>query len=561
MKGYLFFIIALLLASSVTWAQPVEIFFGSPIPSQCRTLAVPVIVNNFSDIGAISLKLNFDNTILEYQSVNLNDNIEESVYKGNNAIGEFALSFYGDGITFQEGEVLFILHFSVLETSEEKSKLTWDNDLFKENCEFAGPDGVPVYSGTFVDGEILIPTELIATVAANPILCNGETTEVTVSASGGNPPYSGTGTFTVGAGSHSYIVSDENGCEFEVSISIPEPEPLQINSLTVSPSVPIQINSNVELVANFTGNILVDVNIDWGDGTFSSFENIDDGVIADNHIYNRTSVNSIKIEINDKCENRFSYNYDYVVVYDPSIGFVTGGGWIMSPEGAYVFEPLLTGKATFGFVSKYQKGKSVPTGKTEFQFHAAGMNFASASYAWLVVTGSSKAQFEGKGTINGKGNYGFMLTAIDGGNDDSDKFRIRIWDIDKGDFIVYDNKMDSEIGSGSIVIHFAKIKSEEIVTNLNPIQLLGILDFKVFPNPFSDCLVIQFCPTSDSHACFELLSMNGMLLETVFDGQVIGKTLFSMEYQPNLRVNQMLIYRLTINETTRIGKLIFKYQE
>src|SRR5262249_28338019 len=52
-----------------------------------------------------------------------------------------------------------------------------------------------------------------------------------------------------------------------------------------------------------------------------------------------------------------------VVIYDPSAGFVTGGGWINSPANAYSPDPTLTGKANFGFVSKYQKGQSVPTGE------------------------------------------------------------------------------------------------------------------------------------------------------------------------------------------------------
>ena len=56
------------------------------------------------------------------------------------------------------------------------------------------------------------------------------------------------------------------------------------------------------------------------------------------------------------------------VIYDPSGGFVTGGGWIDSPAGAYRADPSLTGKATFGFVSKYKKGASIPTGNTEFHF-------------------------------------------------------------------------------------------------------------------------------------------------------------------------------------------------
>jgi hypothetical protein len=151
-----------------------------------------------------------------------------------------------------------------------------------------------------------------------------------------------------------------------------------------------------------------------------------------------------------------------VVAYDPYGGFVTGGGWIISPLGAYTLEPSLTGKATFGFVSKYQKGSSVPTGDTEFQFHVANFSFHSTAYDWLVVAGA-RAQFKGIGTVNGIGNYGFILTAIDGqisGGGGVDKFRIKIWDRNSG-ANVYDNQngesddaaLTTAIGKGSIVIH------------------------------------------------------------------------------------------------------------
>ena len=123
----------------------------------------------------------------------------------------------------------------------------------------------------------------------------------------------------------------------------------------------------------------------------------------------------------------------------------------------------MTGKANFGFVSKYQKGATVPTGETEFQFKVANLNFHSTSYDWLVISGA-KAQYKGLGTINGTGNYGFMLTAIDGqinGGGGTDKFRIKIWDKNNGDAVVYDNMLgaaDSDnpttvLGGGSIVIH------------------------------------------------------------------------------------------------------------
>jgi hypothetical protein len=90
------------------------------------------------------------------------------------------------------------------------------------------------------------------------------------------------------------------------------------------------------------------------------------------------------------------------------------------------------------------------------------LKFSSTVYDWLVVAGS-KAQYKGRGTIEGAGTYGFMLTAIDGdakNNGDADQFRIKIWDIATG-AVVYDNKWGSPedsddattLGAGSIQVH------------------------------------------------------------------------------------------------------------
>jgi hypothetical protein len=117
------------------------------------------------------------------------------------------------------------------------------------------------------------------------------------------------------------------------------------------------------------------------------------------------------------------------------------------------------GRANFGFVSKYKKGATTPTGNTEFQFHAASLNFHSDSYEWLVVTGSDYARFKGAGTINGMGDYKFMLWAGDGtGTDGADTFRIKIWEEDEFgvETVIYDNGFDQAIGGGSIVVHTKK---------------------------------------------------------------------------------------------------------
>jgi hypothetical protein len=196
--------------------------------------------------------------------------------------------------------------------------------------------------------------------------------------------------------------------------------------------------------------------VDFGDGTSEAVPcDTTNGITASPHTYGEAGVFEIWVTATDDDGGTTMVGI-MIVIYDPSAGFVTGGGWIDSPPGAYVPDPGLEGKANFGFVSKYHKGATAPDGNTEFVFHAADLNFHSDSYEWLVVAGG-KAQFKGVGTINGFGNYGFLIFATDGEATpspvDEDRFRIKIWDVDNGDAPVYDNGPAQPLGGGSIVVH------------------------------------------------------------------------------------------------------------
>jgi hypothetical protein len=68
--------------------------------------------------------------------------------------------------------------------------------------------------------------EPIATATAGTISCNGGTASVAVSATDGTAPYSNTGTFTVGAGTYSYVVTDANGCDDTVAVTLTQPAAL-----------------------------------------------------------------------------------------------------------------------------------------------------------------------------------------------------------------------------------------------------------------------------------------------------------------------------------------------
>ncbi len=200
----------------------------------------------------------------------------------------------------------------------------------------------------------------------------------------------------------------------------------------------------------------------WDDGSNSQgsvVESAGSGTCGASHNFSGAGVYTINTVLTDS-QGAADTESVMVVVYDPDGGFVTGGGWLNSPAGAYTADPGLAGVANFGFVSKYQKGADVPTGQTEFQFKVAGFNFHSDTYQWLVVAGS-KAQYKGSGSVNEVSGYNFLLTATDGETKDNpDKFRIKIT---KDSQVGYDNALgvsddlDSanpqELGGGSIIIH------------------------------------------------------------------------------------------------------------
>ena len=223
------------------------------------------------------------------------------------------------------------------------------------------------------------------------------------------------------------------------------------------PIDPLSAGTTVTASANFTdpGADTHSALWNWGDGTTSP-GNVTDTSVAGSHIYTTAGIYTVTLTVTDDDGGIGSAAYMYIVIYDTSGGFATGGGWITSPVGAYLADPNLTGRANFNIDTKYQKGAQVPTGASEFQFEVANLEFQSTAYEWLVVAGT-RAQYKGTGTINGLNGYGFMLTAIDG---TPDRLRIKIWNKANQE-IVYDNKNGStdtgndttELGGGSIVIH------------------------------------------------------------------------------------------------------------
>jgi hypothetical protein len=242
-----------------------------------------------------------------------------------------------------------------------------------------------------------------------------------------------------------------------------------LGAITI-PTYLVPINTVINASAPFTDPGTLDSHTavwNWEDATTSAGSispATGSGTASASHTYTATGVYLVRLDLKDK-DNAASNQsiFEFVVVYDPSAGFVTGGGSIKSPVGAYMASPNATGSGKLGFNTKYKKDGSLES-ETEFELTSVKFHFHSHNAAWLVVSGA-KTEFQGTGKVEeSTHHYGFTLAVVDGqttGGGGVDKFRLRIWDVDNANAIVYDNQMGAAVNAdpttplsgGSIVMH------------------------------------------------------------------------------------------------------------
>jgi endonuclease G, mitochondrial len=299
-------------------------------------------------------------------------------------------------------------------------------------------------------------SELVANDTTGAANENGQTLTVsgvttTASTNGTVSLNAGTVTYTpaanfFGAASFTYQVCD-NGVtggltspqctSATVTVNVTSVNDVPVITAVSGPSAQLAVGSSATISVSFNDSDAADTHaatFTWSDGATST-GSCAAGNCTTQRTFAAAGIYQVAIVVTDAAGATDSSTYAPVIVYDTNAGFVTGGGWFSSPSG----------KASLNVNVKYLKGAAAPTGQTKFE--VAGLSLNSTSHDWLVVSGST-AQYRGRGTVNGAGDYTFDVTVTDAA---SDTFRITIRDT-ATNAVVYDSTSVS-LGGGNITVH------------------------------------------------------------------------------------------------------------
>ncbi len=94
-----------------------------------------------------------------------------------------------------------------------------------------------------------------------------------------------------------------------------------------------------------------------------------------------------------------------------------------------------------------------------------------------------------------------------------------------------------------------------LVTGTNGIAISGI---KVYPNPFSEKLTIEFVSPQSAEARIDIVDPAGRLVKTIFNQPVEAGMFYKAQYSPKFTSSGYLIYRIIIDNEVQSGKVIYR---
>nr|NQU91666.1 T9SS type A sorting domain-containing protein [Bacteroidota bacterium] len=169
---------------NVTYIPPPQVITTSvgTVPSACPGFVlVPIHVEDFEDVGAFSLTLSFDTSILSYVFYqNLNSGLSDGTFVASASEGKVYLSWASTTATsIGDDKIVDLLFVS----ESGNSNFTWDTST-PGNCEYSDINGGIILSN-YTNGNILVyyPPQILSHPVDRDILA-GQNTSFSVGATG-----------------------------------------------------------------------------------------------------------------------------------------------------------------------------------------------------------------------------------------------------------------------------------------------------------------------------------------------------------------------------------------
>ncbi len=427
------------------------------------------------------------------------------------------------------------------------------------------------------------PSLLTVNATANAILCYGGNTDITVNATGGTSPYTGTGVFNKTAGNYTFTVSDANGCIASTNINMTEPTTLSLSGTTVNDS---SCNGGAT-----TGKATVSAMGGTSPYTYAW----SNGITGTNSITNIAYNTVLTVTVSDAngCSSSFSFDTircdkQIVEVVCNALKTFTQGGWGAVPNGnnpgVYLhanFSTVFPNGLTIGNVTNNIKLTTatdvtnfLPSGGSLNTLTGANVNPAgtiSSTIAGQLVAATLNVGFDsydanfgnGSNTLadmycNFSGFYGVKvsdllteanqriagastthtssalnnaLTKLNENYDNGNQ--------DNGDFVCTNSEADRNLVQST---------ESNIFSNT----------FSIYPNPASDLLNIDVISNRNEIATINIYNTTGQLIATENKEVTEGANLIKLNLSAlNIQHNTILV-ELILNNTTQRKVIIIQ---
>ncbi|WP_076665764.1 PQQ-binding-like beta-propeller repeat protein [Pontibacter indicus] len=360
--------------------------------------------------------------------------------------------------------------------------------------------------------------------------------------------------------------------------STEEPCAIPVNVQLYLAPYAIRAGWEARTTADFSPHILNEdtgLSWTWGDGSepTMSYTAFGTSRITGKHTYTQAGIYQVGLDFSESCLKAANNDYNqWHVIYDPEAGHVKGSGSIaLADFGLGGNNQKL--EAEFSFFVRYQnKHATRPQGTVQLTVNKQKFS-QSGALDWLVITGN-QAIWKGTARLQGIGRFGYIVSVRDAGgkgkNDPNDQLRIRIWDMDRGNDLVFDNfeaggdiyylsqETGPRIGRGNIEINGRKDNRDLLATNGKGIQGIASAELLAYPNPAHALTTIRFTADVESAYEVQLFDLKGARVQQARQGLAKAGEVTEVQLDVSGLKDGMYLARITSGGKVKSVKIMVK---